>query len=320
MFTALKVDYDRSPIEPLYDKATLQSWVTKIREDLARDDQYAADKELPQFKESQTYGWFQRVDIPGTRLTSTSDHTTNSFLDPDPLQSFGGLLTLEEASIMRPRAKWCYLEPHIPKLKGKTVLEIGCASGYFSFEFLKSDPAKISSVEIVPDLARSAQYMANALNANNMKVHNQDFMSMPDLEPHDIVFMSEVFTHSPCPFSSLYRSVMLAKETLIIDDFFERDASIPFDFYVALSETPLNLGEAGFSKQSQIVFTSTSISEQLMLKTLRMVGILPEKVRRLRDPNVDRHTLLIIDTRGSKEIREHEMVQVYLQSMMGMQK
>ena len=62
----------------------------------------------------------------------------------------------------------------------------------------------------------------------------EDFSRSIKLNSHDVLFMSEVFTHSPCPMNTLYAAAILAKETLIIDDFFER-ADGPLDFYIWVS-------------------------------------------------------------------------------------
>jgi SAM-dependent methyltransferase len=315
MFVPLKIDCDASPIEPLFDPLVLGDWEARLRAQLVSDDDYATDRDLDAFKRMQIYGtWFQRVPIPGTRITTTSDHSKAVMLDGNPLQTLYGRLTEREGSILRPYAKWCFIEPKLPDLSGKTVLDAGCNCGFFAFEFSRLGAVRVTGCEVDPATASMASHIASEMPGRGAAVTIvcDDFTKSSAMLAHDVMFLGEVLTHSPCPVSTLYSAALLTNETLIIDDFFERQDG-PLDFYIA---TAGGDGWAG-TKAGQFVFLAASVPEHLMLKTLRIAGVLPCNVRRLRDPIEARHTLIIADMRGARERRQHELWNPYLRSMIG---
>jgi len=58
-----------------------------------------------------------------------------------------GNFTTQNQKSPNPEAKWNLFEPHIPSdLSGKTVLDLGCNSGYFSVQMKKRGAAKVVSV------------------------------------------------------------------------------------------------------------------------------------------------------------------------------
>lgn len=62
----------------------------------------------------------------------------------------------------------------------------------------------------------SATWAANALGLDNVSFLNTDAITdREQVQPHDIVFMSEVLNHFPCPFTGMIRAVNLARELLI---------------------------------------------------------------------------------------------------------
>jgi SAM-dependent methyltransferase len=315
MFVPLHVDYEQSPATPLFDPASLEGWKARLEADLLADRDYPAGRDNEAVRRALDIGgWFQRVDIPGTKLTTTSDHSQVMINTGNPLQTLSGTLTDQQGSILRPRAKWCYLEPMLPDLTGKTVLDAGCNCGFFSFEFARLGATRVTGCDLVTGSLTQAGHIAREKQClDRVKFVHDDFTRSSELKSHDVVFMSEVFTHSPSPVNTLYAAALLADETLIIDDFFERQDG-PLDFFIVVSpeDKPfLN------TKPGQFIFLAASVSERLMLKSLRIAGVLPSKVRRLQNPMEPRHTLIIADMRGARERRENELWHPYLRSMIG---
>jgi hypothetical protein len=134
-------------------------------------------------------------------------------------------------------------------------------------------------------------------------------------QSHDVMFLGETLTHSPCPVSTLYAAALLTTETLIIDDYFQRQDA-PLDFYVATAPRD----GIGASKAGQFVFVAVPVPEILVIKALRIAGVLPSNIRRLRDPIEGTHTMIIADMRGARERREQELWHPYLRSMIGMER
>ena len=314
MFAPLEIDCGQSPIEPLFDVSAIDDWESRMRLQLLSDDEYAADRDLDAFKRTQArWVWFQRVPIRGTRITTTSDHSKAAVFGGNPLQTLSGRLTDREGSILRPYAKWCYIEPKLPDLSGKTVLDAGCNCGFFSFEFARLGASLVTGCDVAPGPIGMANHIASEMpNQTAISFVCDDFTRSTTMSAHDVMFLSEVLTHSPCPVSTIYSAALLANETLIIDDFFERQNS-PLDFHIV---TASGYRAAGV-QSGQFVFVAASIPEYLVLKSLRIAGVLPSNVRRLRDPVEARHTLIIADMRGARERREYELWNPYLRSMMG---
>lgn len=327
MFEPLTVALAESAVEPLYDLKMLDVWETWARDELQRDIDFSEEMASEEYLNAIKLGWFQRLAIPGTNLSTTSDHSKIALIDTDPLHNVGGRITSEEASILRPQAKWQYLKPHMPDMQGKTVLEAGANCGFFSFEFAKMGAAHVTGCDLVEDSINAATHIANELDCgSNIDFVCADFTHMP--KAYDIVFMSEVLTHSPCPVSTIYSSVLLAKECLIFDDFFDRSDSTTLDFYIATRRTVWGPKDStkdngpwsAKSDPAEFIFLAASVSEKLLLTSLRIAGVLPEAVRRLHDPSVDRHSLIIVDTRGARERREKEIWGPYLRPMIGFER
>ena len=60
-----------------------------------------------------------------------------------PLRLFGVDIDTE----WRSDWKWDRLAPHVPPLRGKAVLDLGCANGYFMFRMLEQGPRAVVGVD-----------------------------------------------------------------------------------------------------------------------------------------------------------------------------
>jgi SAM-dependent methyltransferase len=293
-----------SPVLPLYTEARALEMVKQLRAMLARDGSpetiAALNSDLARGIEQFWGFWFQRIAYPGQHLTSTSNHSWSNIDEAGLLNTLGGRLTAHEASILRPWPKWLYIEPILPDLRGKSVLEVGSNNGFFSFRFAEAGAASVTGVEIVERATASANWSKGVLGHHNVEFLNTDFLLDLTLQPHDVVFQSEVHNHFLLPFYGLCRLVNLARETLIFDG--------------GASETPahtLALASGWERDPARLLYHSFLFSDGLLLDFLNLIGIPPERITRYRAPG-GLHTLYMIDTRGVKERRRELNYPEYL--------
>jgi SAM-dependent methyltransferase len=203
--------------------------------------------------------------------------------------------------------KWAYLKPIFPDLTGKTILEIGCNNGFFCFEFEHLGAARITGAEVAPGFVKSAQWMAAARGTKNIDFLHIDALLDLKLPPHDVVFMSEVYTHFIDPFFGILRAINLAKETLIIDN-------------AALmgSEYKIDLGAGVNPSTGKMTYHAWILSDGLMLAYLLLCGVPPEKVTRHYAPWPG-HIVYVIDTRDVANYRKANVSQPCNKSFINMQ-
>jgi 2-polyprenyl-3-methyl-5-hydroxy-6-metoxy-1,4-benzoquinol methylase len=278
--------------------------VGQLRAMLAQDDSpetiAACNSDLARGIEQFWGFWFQRIAFPEHHLTSTSSHKWSNIDEGGYLNTLGGRLTGTEASILRPYPKWLYIEPVLPDLRGKSVLEVGSNNGFFSFRFVEAGAASVTGVDIVEQAVASATWSKGVLGHHNVEFLHTDFLLDLNLQPHDVVFQSEVHNHFLLPFYGLCRMVNLARETLIFDS--------------GVSETPAHTIElaSGWERDpARLVYHSFVFSDGLLLDFLNLIGIPPERVIRYRAPG-GQHTLYVIDTRGVKDRRRELNYPEYL--------
>lgn len=122
--------------------------------------------------------------------------------------------------------KWQRVSPYIKSLKGRTVLDIGCGTGYHGWRMLGDGANYVLGID--PSMRFLVQYMAIQKYANNLKF---DFLpigieDMPsDMPLFDTVFSMGVLYHRRNPLNHIIELSNLTKpggevilETLIIDE------------------------------------------------------------------------------------------------------
>jgi 2-polyprenyl-3-methyl-5-hydroxy-6-metoxy-1,4-benzoquinol methylase len=161
-FTKQLVDIDRSPRRQLITADAIARHVNKLRTHLVMDatEEVVATLRTDRIQEGLALGWWQRLTFDGTPATTTSNRTRLNVSDPGWLNTLGGALTIEEGFILRPLPKWLYLKPLIPDLSGKSVLEIGCNNGFFSFAFRDAGARHVTGVEVHGPFVEAARWMA----------------------------------------------------------------------------------------------------------------------------------------------------------------
>ena len=161
------------PRAELYTEKSAEAMVEQVRAALARDNSpetlAALNTELAREIESFWGYWFQRIEFPAQHISSTSNHKW-ACLDEGGLNTLGGRLTSDEASIMRPFPKWLYIEPVLPDLRGKSVLELGTCNGFFSFRFAEAGAASVTGVEVVERTYASAVWACRRARSQERRV------------------------------------------------------------------------------------------------------------------------------------------------------
>jgi 2-polyprenyl-3-methyl-5-hydroxy-6-metoxy-1,4-benzoquinol methylase len=294
-------DVTESAILPLYDDALLNAAVIDLRQRLAADAH--TDLTNPFIENFRRYHghWFQRIDFPAHGLASTSDHSL-AYIDEGGLNTLNQRLTSEEASILRPWPKWTYIEPILPDMTGKTVLELGSSNGFFSFRFAERGAQAVTGVEILKEQCDAAKWAADVLDYNNVTFLNADLLLDLTIQKHDIVFLSEVHNHFLVPFFGLLRILNLARELVI----FDASGIIPSD------EQGLQLYTGTSQSSGNLIYTHVNMTDRLMLDFLGAMGIERGRITRYRAPNGAYHTLFVINTRGRNIERHPEYLKRFM--------
>ena len=293
MFPKRLLNSDLSPKKKLISGAELESKVGKLRDLLAADSspEVVAELKTPSAN-GLPRGWWQRMAVPGTNYFTTSNHDSLQITDPGFLNTLGGRLTPREGFILRPVPKWAYLEPILPQVAGKSVLEIGCNNGFFCFEFSRLGATKVTGAEVFQGFVRLARWMANERGTTNIEFLLTDALLDLTLPAHDIVFMSEVYAHFIDPLFGLLRAVNLAKETLVIDSATLTRAGYEMDLQAGLDPAT-----------GKMKYHSWVLSDGLVLAYLLLCGVPPERVTRYIAP-WDNHIVYVIDTRYVAQYRK----------------
>lgn len=142
--------------------------------------------------------WFQRIDFPAFGISTTSDRAW-AMLDEGGVNTLGRNLTSEEACLLRPWPKWMYLRQLLPDLRGKSVMEVGSANGFFPFRFAEQGAATVTGVDVQKRKHDSAVWANSILGWKNVTFINTDFLVDFTIPAHDVVFVSEVINHTLCP-------------------------------------------------------------------------------------------------------------------------
>jgi SAM-dependent methyltransferase len=280
-----------------------------MREQLAIDERLKADGKLetPEARQIFALPWFQRIFVEGPGIYTTSNHDQFGKDAPGVLHTLFGALSDKEGSLLRPMGKWLYIEPLLPDLRGKSVLEIGSSCGFWSFKFAERGASRVTGIEIIPEQVAAAKYLAQQKGVEDRVTFLNIDAYYYKIELHDIVFFSEVQAHSIVPFHSFLRTLGLARELLIADDFFLWDGDGSGHLYFE-----------GNSKDGRVLWTGYGMSERTALDLCYLAGVHPSKVRRYRDnrgAGSRWHTVLMVDMKEAAQRRERHLGHPSLYSM-----
>jgi 2-polyprenyl-3-methyl-5-hydroxy-6-metoxy-1,4-benzoquinol methylase len=280
------IDVSRSPMRQLIERSEFDRRIATLRESLRADEspEVLHDLKSPIATEAHKFAWYQRMKLPNTRAYTTSDRTLHGKDDPGWLNRAGNTLTPNEGSLLRPMPKWQYLQNILPDLSGKSVMEIGSNNGFFCFQFAERGARKVTGVDLLDQYVSPAQWMAAVRGDKNVSFLRTNALLDLTLEPHQVVFMSETYTHFIDPLLGILRALNLAQETLIIDG--------PALTYAA---TQLNFNIFKHTNSERPSYMTWTLSDGLLLGFLSICGVEPERVTRLVSP-LRNHRVYIIDT------------------------
>jgi 2-polyprenyl-3-methyl-5-hydroxy-6-metoxy-1,4-benzoquinol methylase len=282
------VDLSRSPQRELISRQELDRRIALLRENLQADEtpDVLHDLESPIAVEARKFAWYQRIKLPNTRAYTTSDRTRQFVEDPGWLNRLGNVLSPTEGSILRPLPKWQYLQNVLPNLSGKSVMEIGSNNGFFCFEFADLGARQVTGIDMMDGYIEAAQWMAAKRGDKAVSFLLTNALADLTLEPHQVVFMSETYTHFIDPLFGILRALNLAQETLIIDG--------PALTY---GPTQLNFNIFREREAGRPAYVTWTLSDGLLLGFLSICGIEPERVTRFKSP-LRNHRVYVIDTTG----------------------
>lgn len=99
-------------------------------------------------------------------------------------------------------------------LSGKTVIDVGTATGYFAFEFVKRGAKRVVAID---KYSTEIQDTANKLMGTNVEFIKKDLMNFDEnFEKFDLVFCSNVLQHVSDIFTAITKLKLLTKEQAIL--------------------------------------------------------------------------------------------------------
>lgn len=285
---------DDSVSHPLFSSETLTAMLAELRAMLARERENFNPEVLqtPIAERIDSFAgqWFQRIDFPEHGISTTSQPSWGVH-DEGGVNTLGRHLTSEEACLLRPWPKWLYVKPLLPDLHGKSIMEVGSNNGFFPIRFAELGAARVTGIEVQKRKHETAVWANSVLGFQNISFRHSDFLVDLSIEPHDIIFVSEVVNHMLCPLWALTRLVSLAKELLILDTgVFESQ------------EHSLELSTGWTRDGKNLRFLSFHISDGLLCSYLKLLGIRSDEIVKYVEKGAE-HILYRIDTRGLHERR-----------------
>ncbi|RKS87480.1 tRNA (mo5U34)-methyltransferase [Orbus hercynius] len=174
--------------------------------------------------------------------------------------------------------KWQRLIPHIRSLEGKTVLDVGCNSGYHLWRMIGAGAKLAVGIDPMPlflcQFEAIRKLLGNDQRAHFIPVGIED---MPKLNAFDTVFSMGVLYHRRSPLDHLFQlkdqlsaNGQLILETLVIDGD-EHQALMPGERYAQMRNvyfipsipTMVNwLAKCGFKDIKVVDISYTSVDEQ----------------------------------------------------------
>lgn len=103
-------------------------------------------------------------------------------------------------------------------LSGKSVLDIGCSEGFYSFQFESRGATKILAVDKHPDACRKFR-LIHELRESRVQFKEIDFFELnrEEIGRHDIVLFLAVFHHVRHPLLAIDRLYDLTREMTFIE-------------------------------------------------------------------------------------------------------
>lgn len=126
------------------------------------------------------------------------------------------IFTNENKNAPNPETKWNLIEPFVPKdLSGKSVLDIGCNSGFFSVQMKKRGAARVVSVDKLDDAIKQTNFLSEWYDVDLEVVKEEAHIyCLTTEEQFDYVLFLGLFYHLKYPVLVLDRLSEMTKSRL----------------------------------------------------------------------------------------------------------
>jgi tRNA (mo5U34)-methyltransferase len=120
--------------------------------------------------------------------------------------------------------RWGFLKPFIPDdLTGKSVLDIGCNAGFFSFEMKKRNAARVVGVDIMPHILAQARFLSHWFKLP-IELRELGVYDIESLGQFDFVVFIGVLYHLRHPLYALEKVASICRETMYLQSLLRGDS------------------------------------------------------------------------------------------------
>lgn len=161
---------------------------------------------------------------------------------------------------------------------GKSILDIGCAYGYFCFKVEEQGAKRVVGTEIKPDRFRGAS-LIKQVKGSGVEFIRKDIFSEKLDEKFDVVLLLNVIHHLPFPLYALNEIAKLCNEKLILE--YPNTDDKKFQSTISGHNSQVSQPFIGVSKLSEVdqtfVFNDSAIERILVhnLKVFKRVEFKP---------------------------------------------
>jgi tRNA (mo5U34)-methyltransferase len=112
--------------------------------------------------------------------------------------------------------RWRFMEPFVPHtLEGKSVLDIGCNGGFFSFQMKKRNAARVVGIDIMPHCLAQARFLSHWLELP-LELREAGAYDVEALGRFDHVVFIGVLYHLRHPLYALEKVASICDHTLYL--------------------------------------------------------------------------------------------------------
>lgn len=272
-----------------FNHSGLAPWLESIDQQIADGLNPERYGDLPRWREALAL----LPDIPADHILLTSDAVTvNGPASPEQKatieQALRGLHPWRKGPFRvfdtfvdtewRSDWKWQRVSPHIARLEGRTVLDVGCGSGYHCWRMRGEGAELVVGIEPTPLFVMQFQALQHFIQDDRVGVLPMGIEGVPDaLRCFDTVFSMGILYHRRSPFDHLLqlRDALrpggeLVLETLVVDGS-EGDTLVPEGRYSKMGNVwfipscatlELWLRKVGYKNVRTVDVTTTRTDEQ----------------------------------------------------------
>ena len=117
-----------------------------------------------------------------------------------------------------PKPTWRLLEPHLPDLSGRSVLDVGCNAGFYSFEAKRLGAKRVLGIDAQRREIAQARLAAEVLGLDVAFQRSSVYdLSIADAGAFDLVLALGLLYHCRHPLLALERLFEVTRGTLIVE-------------------------------------------------------------------------------------------------------